>query len=155
MKSIVKIFGLISIILVVACKEETSNEAIAFETQMKKTIQIHDDVMPKMSSINNLISKLEAEKNELEAKEDSDSDEIKIYQSAINNLKEGHDLMMSWMKSFSNSFSRAEINSGLNTKNQDSIKAKLNLLDAQYESAQNMKNSINQALENAERILAN
>jgi len=57
------------------------------------------------------------------------------------------------MKRFSNSFSRTEINQGLTTKNEDSIAAKLEQLDLQYQSAEEMKAAINRALENAKTLL--
>lgn len=151
MKSLLKILGIAILIISFSCKEEQSEESKSFDVQMKETIQIHDDVMPKMSEINSMISRLEAKKETLlEAEEDK---EAELYDTAISDLKEAHDLMMSWMKNFSNTFSRTEINSGLATKDQDSIKAKLQHLDVQYKSAQEMKAAINEAIENAQALL--
>jgi 3-deoxy-D-manno-octulosonic-acid transferase len=62
--------------------------------------------------------------------------------------------MMSWMKNFSSSFSRTEINTGLQAKDKDSIKAKVELLEMQYNSAEEMKAAINSSLENAQKVLA-
>lgn len=151
MKFLLKILGIAILIISFSCKEEQSEESKSFDVQMKETIQIHDDVMPKMSEINSMISRLEAKKETLlEAEEDK---EAELYDTAISDLKEAHDLMMSWMKNFSNTFSRTEINSGLATKDQDSIKAKLQHLDVQYKSAQEMKAAINEAIENAQALL--
>jgi hypothetical protein len=153
MKTLFKTFFSLLLLLSYACKEVPSEEAENFDAKMKETIQVHDDVMPKMGEINSFISKLEAEKEILLESEDDHSEEIELYEGAISNLKQGHDLMMSWMKNFSNSFSRAEINSGLQTKDQDSIQAKTKLLEKQYKSAHEMKSTINEAIENAQRIL--
>lgn len=151
MKFLLKILGIAILIISFSCKEEQSEESKSFDVQMKETIQIHDDVMPKMSEINSMISRLEAKKETLlEAEEDK---EAELYDTAISDLKEAHNLMMSWMKNFSNTFSRTEINSGLATKDQDSIKAKLQHLDVQYKSAQEMKAAINEAIENAQALL--
>lgn len=152
MKSLVKIVSLVFLIVASSCKEE-SEEAKAFDAQMKETIQIHDDVMPKMSSINNLITKLEAKQQELEQAEEVDTEQVEMYQGAINNLKDAHDLMMSWMKNFSDSFSRTEINQGLTTTDADSIKSKLETLEVQYKSAKAMKEGINEAIGNAKILL--
>ena len=73
---------------------------------------------------------------------------------AINDLEESHELMMSWMQNFSNSFSRTEINQGLSTMDKDSIKAKQKMLTAQYKSAEEMQKAIADAIENAQLILA-
>lgn len=154
MKSIVKVVSLVVLILVSSCKEEAPDEVKAFDAQMKETIKIHDEVMPKMSSINSMISKLEAEKEELQQADEVNSEEVDLYDMAIANLKEAHDLMMSWMKSFSNTFSRTEINEGLATTDKDSIEVKLKHLELQYTSAEEMREAVNQAIENAQVLLA-
>jgi hypothetical protein len=137
-----------------SCQQGPSEESKTFDKQMKETIQIHDDVMPQMSKINTLITELEAQKNELEQAEEVDIEKVELHENAISNLKDAHDLMMSWMKNFSNSFSRTEINTGLETTDKDSIKAKLQLLETQYDSAEAMQTSITEAIENAQIILS-
>jgi len=148
MKTTLKLAIITFVIASFSCSEKQSEQSKAFDAQMKETIQIHDDVMPKMSNINSMISKLEAKKETIENIEDTEN-----YNEAIADLKVAHDLMMSWMKRFSNSFSRTEINQGLTTKNEDSIAAKLEQLDLQYQSAEEMKAAINRALENAKTLL--
>ncbi|AFU68086.1 hypothetical protein P700755_001117 [Psychroflexus torquis ATCC 700755] len=135
-------------------KEEESAEAKAFDAQMKQTIQIHDDVMPQMSKINNLITELESEKEELESLEEVNTQLVGEHAAAIADLQKAHDIMMAWMKSFSSSFSRTEINTGLQAKDKDSIKAKVELLEMQYNSAEEMKAAINFSIENAQKVLA-
>lgn len=148
MKTTLKLAIITFVIASFSCSEKQSEQSKAFDAQMKETIQIHDDVMPKMSNINSMISKLEAKKETIENIEDTEN-----YNEAIADLKVAHDLMMSWMKRFSNSFSRTEINQGLTTKNEDSIAAKLEQLDLQYQSAEEMKAAINRALENGKTLL--
>lgn len=148
MKTTLKLAIITFVIASFSCSEKQSEQSKAFDAQMKETIQIHDDVMPKMSNINSMISKLEAKKGTIE-----NTEETEIYNEAIADLKVAHDLMMSWMKRFSNSFSRTEINQGLTTKNKDSIAAKLEQLDLQYQSAEEMKAAINRALENGKTLL--
>ena len=154
MKTTTKLLGLLVIALLTSCQQEPSEESKTFDKRMKETIRIHDDVMPQMSKINSLITELEAQKNELQQAEEVDTEKVELHNDAIANLKDAHDLMMSWMKNFSDSFSRTEINSGLETTDKDSINAKLKLLDTQYASAEAMQKSITDAIENAQVILS-
>lgn len=154
MNILTKILGIAILAVIFSCQQKQSEESKAFDSQMKETIQIHDDVMPKMSEINSLITKLKAQKEEIEAADEVDSDEVEMHENAIKSLEEAHDLMMSWMKNFSNSFSRTEINTGLTTTDKDSIKAKQSQLDNQYQSAREMQKAITDALENAQKILS-
>jgi hypothetical protein len=154
MKTFFKFLSIAVVMLVFSCKQEQSEDSKTFDKQMKETIQIHDDVMPKMSEINSMISKLESEKENLLKAEEVNSEKVEMHEDAIASLKDAHDLMMSWMKNFSDSFSRTEINQGLETTDKDSIKAKLTQLDAQYNSAEEMKKAIVEAIENAQLILS-
>lgn len=135
-------------------KEEESAGIKAFDAQMKQTIQIHDDVMPQMSKINSLITELESEKEELKSLEEVNTLHVDKHDVAIADLQKAHGIMMAWMKNFSSSFSRMEINTGLQVKDKDSIKAKVDLLKMQYNSAEEMKAAISSSLENARKVLA-
>lgn len=154
MRTFINLLLIAVLTLTFSCKEEHTEDAKAFDAQMKETIKIHDDVMPKMTEINSLISRLEKEKEELEMADEPNAEEIEKHEMAINDLKESHELMMSWMQNFSNSFSRTEINQGLSTMDKDSIKAKQKMLTAQYKSAEEMQKAIADAIENAQLILA-
>lgn len=153
MKTIIKVLFITLVTISLSCKEEQSEASKTFEAKMEETVKIHDDVMPKMTELNSLISKLEKEKEKIEASDGVEVEKVEKYEIAINDLKEAHDLMMSWMKNFSNSFSRTEINSGLATKDKDSIKAKQEMLSAQYNSAEEMQKGITNAIENAQVLL--
>ena len=154
MKTLFKVICIALLVVNFSCNEEHSEDVKAFDTQMKETIKIHDDVMPKLSEINSLISRLKTEKEELQKAESPNTEKIELHEKAIQSLKDSHDLMMSWMQNFSNSFSRTEINEGLATKDKDSIKAKMENLEAQYKSAEEMRTSITDAIENAQVILS-
>ncbi|WP_019036965.1 hypothetical protein [Psychroflexus tropicus] len=154
MKTTIKLLSLVFVIFSISCQQGKTEEAKAFDKQMEETIKIHDDVMPRMSKINTLITELETQKEELQKAEEVDVEKLELHNNAIANLKQAHDLMMSWMKNFSDSFSRTEINRGLETQDKDSIMAKMRLLDAQYKSAEEMQKSIAEAIENAQIILS-
>lgn len=153
MKTFFKILSIAVLVSVSSCQEEKSEEAKAFETQMKETIKIHDEVMPKLSTINSMISRLESEKEKV-AEAEANAEEIELYNKAIADLEKSHELMMSWMKNFSYSFSRTEINQGLATTDKDSVKAKLENLHTQYKSAEEMRDFTNASVENAQALLA-
>ena len=132
-------------IVALSCAKETPQEVKKFKTLMGETIEIHDEVMPKMSSLNQNIQKLDTLKS---------IDSLK-QQQAIKDLKSAHDQMMSWMKDFSNTFTRAEINQGLQTENLDSIKLKLNELKNLNSEATKMKKAILNSLEEAQMLVQN
>lgn len=129
---------------VVSCADSTPKEASEFDQKMKETIAIHDEVMPEMGKINQLMSRLETK---------MDSTNLEQYKPAIENLKTGHDKMMSWMKSFGDEFSRTEINQGIQIANVDSLKQRLQALEKSYQEAEDMQNHIDSAIKKAEDLL--
>ncbi|WP_127844596.1 hypothetical protein [Psychroflexus aestuariivivens] len=156
MYKIFKISLLSLLISLGACQSNNNEEeSKAFDKQMKETVKIHDDVMPELGEINSMIERLEAEKENLKSEsEDLKEETLRPYDQAIVDLKRSHEMMMSWMENFSNTFSRTEINEGLQAKDKDSIKAKMKSLNTHYESAEEMKKAITDALENAQKLLA-
>lgn len=133
-------------------KAITDLKVKAFETQMKEIIKIHDEVLPKLTTINIMISRLESEKQKV-AEAEANAEEIALYDEAIADLNKSHNLMMSWMENFSNSYSRTEINQGLATRDKDSIKTKLENLEFQYRLAVEMRIAVNDAIKNAQLLL--
>lgn len=121
-------------------KEKTEVETLQqkFDKNMKETVAIHDEVMPKMAEINKLHADLEVQSPKMDDEE---------YQRASAMLEEAHMEMMSWMKKFSNSFDSKEVNSGISTENVDDLKAKNELLDQFKTSAESMQTNINRSLE--------
>ncbi|MBZ9628943.1 hypothetical protein LB456_07630 [Psychroflexus sp. CAK57W] len=154
MKTFFKILSLAVLVIASSCQQEQSEDAKAFDAQMKETIKIHDEVMPKLSEINSMISRLETEKEKMQEAEEVNTEKVELYDKAIADLKNSHDLMMSWMENFSTTFSRTEINTGLATQDKDSIKAKQEMLNVQYKSAEEMRKAIADAIENAQALLA-
>ena len=130
--------------LIVSCADSTPKEVEQFNEKMDKTIAIHDEVMPEMSKINRLIGKLDAKMN---------STNIDTYKPAIKELEAGHDKMMNWMKDFGDEFSKTEINQGIQLKDIDSLKLRLEALDESFNEAEDMRNHIQDAIKNAELLL--
>lgn len=132
------------ILLIISCGDSKPKEVEQFNLKMDKTIAIHDEVMPEMTKINQLIGKLEAK---------MDSTTTEKYKPAVEDLKTGHDKMMTWMKDFGDEFSKTEINQGIQLKDADSLKSRLEALDVSYKQAQDMRNHIQEAISNAELLL--
>ncbi|GGE38113.1 hypothetical protein [Psychroflexus planctonicus] len=114
-----------------------------FNEKMKETIAIHDEVMPKMTKINLLLTNLEKESAKLPEDE---------YNEAMGLLQESHEEMMSWMKKFSNYFDSKEVNSGISIEDIDELKAKNEMLNSFKESAEEMQKNMNRNIENAQEL---
>jgi len=136
----------LSVILVSSCQDKAPKEVKMFDEKMEKTIAIHDSVMPKMSNINDMISKLEQKKDSLS--------ESKKVQAAKEDLKQAHDQMMNWMKNLSNTFTAEQINQGIQTREADSLKKALKDLDELKKEAENMQKAINSSIKQAEDLLS-
>lgn len=144
MKYFIMLF--VSIIFISSCQEETPKEVKAFDDKMEKTIAIHDSVMPKMSKISDMISKLEQKKDSL-----SESKEV---QTAKKDLEQAHDQMMTWMKDLSNTFTAEQINQGIQTREVDSLKKAIKDLDKLKKEAESMQKAINSSIKQAEELLS-
>jgi hypothetical protein len=129
---------LVIITLTLSCKKE-QNE-VKEPTQMERVIAVHDEVMPKMGTIGKLI-------NELEPMVDSTS-VGKQYEVAIEDLEEGYNLMMDWMKGFGDRFDSEEIMEG-----KALTKEKQAWLIEEEEKVNIMKDKIYSSIANAENLL--
>jgi len=137
-----KLFILSAILLIVlACKnKEAEPEAPEGPTQMEQVVAIHDDLMPQMSVIGEMISKLEANIDS------SNIDSIKI--NSIADLKSANESMMNWMKDFGATFSSDEIMKGAELSEEK--KAALNEFEL---SVHALKAEMQMAIENANAAL--
>lgn len=133
-----------------ACQDDKKNEKTEvselqekFNKNMKETIAIHDELMPKIIEINQLLTDLEIQSTKM------DRDE---YNRASAELQEAHGEMMSWMKEFSNYFDKDEVNSGITTEDIDELKAKNEQLDRIKKLAKQMQNNINRSLKNGHAL---
>lgn len=138
------IFFAVVIGLFISCADTEPKEAQLFNEKMEKTIAIHDEVMPEMSKLTRLITTLEKE---------ADSTNAESYEPVIYDLKTGHDKMMTWMKNFGDEFSKIEINQGIQLKNIDSLKTRLEALDVSYKEAVDMRDHIKEAIKNADALI--
>ena len=140
-----KLFLLLSIVaLLISCTDSKPEEAKLFDQKMTETIDIHDEVMPKMSKINELLSQLETQ---------MDSTNVDKIKPVKEDLKTGHDKMMAWMKSFGDEFTKTEINKGIQIKDIDSLKQRLDAINKSYDEAEDMRNHMQEAIQKAEALV--
>lgn len=136
MKNAILILTLVALFLT-ACKEVKEDPEL---TQMEQVIAIHDEVMPKMSTISKLVSEL---------KPKVDSTEMGIeYAAAMKDLQDSHKSMMDWMQGFGGRFDFDEIQN-----NKALSEEKQAWLDEEEEKVKALKEQINTSIAKANRLL--
>lgn len=135
MKRIVLI--LISALLVLAsCKEKKPERP----TQMENVMAIHDEVMPKMGQLGQLVG-------ELKSKVDTTA-QGQEYKIAMKNLQKAHESMMDWMQNFGERFDHDEILKGKALSDQKQL-----WLNEEEDKVRALKNQINYSIEQAQTLL--
>jgi hypothetical protein len=129
---------LIIVTVTFSCRKEQRDDMEA--TRMERVIAVHDEMMPKMGIIGKLIS-------DLEPMADSTFGG-KPYKVAIDDLKEGYNMMMDWMKEFGDKFDFEEIMEG-----KALTKEKEAWLIEEEEKVNAMKDKINSSINNAKTLL--
>ena len=94
-------FLLLVILTSVSCRENAEKDG---QTQMQRVMAIHDEVMPEMKTIANLVG-------ELQPKVDTTAQGFK-YGRAVKELQDSHRAMFTWMKEFGERFTSDEILDG-------------------------------------------
>lgn len=127
------------LITATSCKNE-NKESTKEKSQMQEVLAIHDEVMPKMGTIGNLISQID------EALKTTDSTEALL--SASQDLKDSHKAMMDWMKGFGERFDSDEI-----LKGKILTEEKQKHLDEEEASVKALRDKMNSSIENAQELL--
>ncbi|MCM4166782.1 hypothetical protein KCTC52924_01634 [Arenibacter antarcticus] len=122
-------------ILPFSCKENKQETS-----QMKEVLAIHDEVMPKMGTIGNLISELDEKINE--------SNPDNRYSKARQNLKDSHKSMMDWMKHFGDRFDGDEIMKGKTLTEEKQM-----WLNEEEAKVKTLRDQINTSIKTAEDLL--
>jgi hypothetical protein len=137
MKKLVLLLSAIAISLTLSCKDSKKKET---PTQMQQVMAVHDEVMPKMSTIGRLISKID------EKIQETDSTETLLNAQA--ELKEANIAMMDWMKGFGNRFESDEI-----MKGKALTEEKQRFLDEEEAKVKALRDQMNASIEKAEELL--
>lgn len=127
------------LLLTLSCKNENKTSSTE-KSQMQEVLAVHDEIMPKMGTIGDLISRIDTKIKE------TDSTEILVNTSQ--DLKDSHKTMMDWMKDFGERFDSDEILKGkpLSAEKQrflDEDEAKINAL----------RDHMNSSIQNAQDLL--
>lgn len=131
-------------LVVLACKNDAKKEAETTatkeNTQMEKIVEVHDELMPKMSEISLMITQLE------ESMDGTANDSLKL--AAVADLKGANKDMMDWMMEFSEDYDRAEVMEG-----KELSPEKEALLDTYEESVMDLKLTMEGAMERGQTLL--
>ena len=128
-------------LIVFSCKEESKKtEANDSTSKMEEVMAIHDEVMPKMSTIGKLVA-------ELKPKADTTAQGLP-YKEAMTDLQDAHKSMMDWMKGFGDRFDSDEILNGKEL----SPEKKVWLLEEEVK-VKALRDQINGSIEKAEKLL--
>ena len=124
---------------ITSCKQEKKKDESP--TQMEQVMAIHDEVMPKMGKLGNLVGQLKSK---------VDTTEIgKKYEAAMVDLQNANASMMDWMRNFGDRFDSDEILNGKELSEQ-----KQQWLNEEEEKVKALKEQINSSIEYAEELLA-
>lgn len=140
---------LFTLLLVASCKdskkEESTNDTTETvetgQTQMKKVMDIHDEVMPKMRLLGQMTQKLQSEA-------DSTTTRGQEALSIIGELKDAYDSMNNWMVGFGDRFTPDEILDGAELSAE-----KQQWLNEEEEKVKVVRDKINGSLQKAEAFL--
>lgn len=140
-KALVLIF---SSFLLWSCGEnkKASKEKQKYDRSIDDILEVHDEVMPKMGTLGSLIDETEAK---------IDTTEIgREFKKVNRELKNAHDFMMNWMKDFGGKFPNALKDT---TYSQEEYKRREPILIQEKEEVREMKNRVNQSIEEAQKLL--
>lgn len=132
--------ALLALLLIsISCKTEPKKAETS--SKMEEVMAVHDEVMPKMSTISKLVAQLKPMADTTETGKD--------YMIAMKDLQAAHKSMMDWMQGFGARFDSDEI---LNGKELNAEKKQW-LLEEE-EKVNQLKEDINNSIAKAEELLA-
>lgn len=127
-------------LLLAGCRGEKNQEAKDAPSQMEEVIAVHDEVMPEMKTIANLVA-------ELKPLADSTGQDSQ-YAVAMQDLQAAHQSMMDWMQGFGNRFDHEEIMKGKALSEE-----KQAWLAEEQEKVEAMRNQVLGSIERAREVL--
>lgn len=142
MKKFIVLFSMFAVL--VSCQKETSQAKEDYDKTLKEVFAYHDEAMPKMGEIADLIATLE-KKTALEA-EQPDEEFLK----AKERLKQAHDHMMTWMKDFSENFPDVHTQKELSEEEWQKEKKRL---ESEITSAKKMRDDVFESVAYGKKIL--
>ncbi len=127
--------------MAISCKEEKKVETtIGENSQMLQVMAIHDEVMPKMGKVGQLVGQLKPMVDT--------TAQGKQYEKAMKELQAANESMMKWMQGFGDQFDSDEIMNGKELSEQKKL-----LLNVEEENIKVVKKQIERSIENAEALI--
>lgn len=138
------------VLFISSCKNEESNQidnlSAEFDQLTEQTIEVHDDVMPKMGDLMELSTLIDERSQKEEISEELRQELLYIK----SDLDAAHTAMMDWMKDYSTAFPyEADVPS---TKKE--LDEKMPVLQGYYEKMEMVKDQTDDAIANAELALS-
>ncbi|WP_109300366.1 hypothetical protein [Aquimarina sp. AU474] len=140
MKSSVFYAIIATMLFFISCNQ-LSKEEQEFDALMQQVIDVHDEVMPKMGEMSNLIK-------ELEPKIDTTTNG-QTYSKAQQDVKDAYDYMMTWMSNFSDTFPH-DVD---NEMSKEKLSSQMKLLKEEDIKVKKLKDQINASIKNAKALL--
>jgi len=137
MKNLIIVIAITAFLTTTSCKEAKKVEETS---KMELVMDIHDEVMPKMGKLGQLVGQLKPMADSLGA----DSPHAK----AMKDLQEANKSMMDWMQGFGDRFDSEEIMNG-----KELSEEKQQWLQEEEEKVKQVKENINSSIERAEKLL--
>lgn len=137
MKKYILFFASILLTITLSCKDNQKNDS---PTQMQQVMAVHDEVMPKMSTIGKLIGQIEDK-----IKEEGTSEAL---ENARQDLRDSNKAMMDWMKGFGDKFDSEEIMKGKSLSEE-----KQRFLDEEEVKVNALRDKMNASIKNAEALI--
>ena len=135
------LFFLVIGTMAISCKEEKKAETSSKENgQMSKVMAIHDEVMPKMGKIGQLVGQLKPMADT--------TAQGKQYEKAMKDLQTANESMMKWMRDFGDQFDSDEIMNGKELTEQKKL-----MLNVEEENIKAVKKLIESSIQNAEALI--
>lgn len=138
MKKLTLLFIILTTGMLISCKEDQKTKE---PTQMEQVMAIHDEVMPKMSTISKLVGQLKPMADTATTNPS--------YQKAMEDLQAAHKSMMDWMQGFGERFDSEEI-----LKGKALSPEKQQWLDEEEIKVKAMRDQVNKSIADAEQLLA-
>lgn len=144
MKKIIVLFSVFAVL--VSCQNETSPAEKEYNDTLKEVFDYHDEAMPKMGEIADLIAKLEVQ---IVSDSDSNPPEEELVM-AKERLEQAHDHMMAWMKDFSENY--PDVHKARDFNNEQWAEEN-ERLQPEISSAKEMRDDVFESVAKAKKVL--
>lgn len=141
MKKYILIIASLIFTIAIGCKEDKKVSPEAETNQMETVMAVHDEVMPKMGKIGNLVAQL---RKKIDTDQGGPAEK-----KAMEDLQDANKSMMEWMQGFGNRFDSDEIMNGKALTEEKKL-----WLNEEEEKVNMVKEKINTSIAKAEALIS-